>query len=121
MVGSTVRIGAIPAVDGAEGPVPEVAHRGDPCGELARKGFGHHRVDLVRGEPGDLVERAERAVGDKVHVGIDQSGQHGAVPDLHDVDVLGQIREAVLDAGDPVAVDDDGGVPGDEVLTVEQS
>ena len=62
--------------------------------------------------PATLSSAPNVAVGDKVHVGVDQSGQHGAVPDLHDVDVLGQIREAVLDADDPVAVDETVASPG---------
>ena len=78
MVGSGARGGAgplpVPAIHRAEPAIAQVAHGRHAGGELPLQPLCHHGVQLIVGVAGDPIQGAITAVGDQVHVGVDQHG-----------------------------------------------
>jgi hypothetical protein len=106
-------------VDHVEVPVAQVAHRGHPGGQVPAQRLGHHRLDLLIGVARHAVQRHRPAVGDQVHVSVDQARQHGRPVVVVHPAAGGQVVPRGLDAEDAAAVDEHGRSSRHKALAVE--
>jgi hypothetical protein len=109
----------IASIDDVEVPVAQVADSGHPAGKVSAQRFSNDGVDRLVGVAGHPVQRHRPAVGDQVHVRVDQARQYSRVVVVVHPAIGGNVVPRGLDAEDGAVVDQHGGAARHEPLTVE--
>ena len=99
--------------------VAEVADRGHPGAQVLLLGGDDDAFQLVGGELGNLVERAEAAVAAQVDMGVDQPGQERRAGDVDDLAPVRGGCGGRLHADDAPFVDQDEDAAGHGAGSVE--
>src|SRR4029453_13834829 len=102
-----------------EMPVAEVTNRRHTSGQLPSQRPGDHGLYLVRGIPGDALQRQSTAVANEVDMSVNQPRQYSRIAVVDQLTLGGQFVGRRLDPHYPTVLDEHGRTAGAEAFTIK--